>query len=121
MNRMADEVLFPLLKDALRLRVTASGDPFGSAHFQYILSHLDRASNPRLRLNLQTNGILLTPKLWERLRLEGRVEQLIVSVDAAEPETYEQVRRGGSFTTLMENLTFMGRDATQAAYRHPPA
>ena len=43
LNRMADAVLFPLLASAERLRVTAGGDPFGSAHFRYILRHLDRA------------------------------------------------------------------------------
>ena len=107
MNAMADAVLFPLFRDARRLRVTASGDPFGSAQFQYVLRNLDRAEDPDLVLDLQTNGVLLTPKLWERLRLEGRVDQLIVSVDAAEAETYAQVRRGGDFEVLMENLGFM--------------
>jgi MoaA/NifB/PqqE/SkfB family radical SAM enzyme len=107
LNRMADTVLLPLLSNARRLRVTSGGDPFGSAHFQYVLRHLDRSSNPDLRLDLQTNGILLTPRLWERLKLEGRVDQLIVSVDAAEPDTYATVRRGGHFGTLLGNLAFM--------------
>ena len=107
LNRMADAVLFPLLASAERLRVTAGGDPFGSAHFQYVLRHLDRASNPALRLDLQTNGILLTPRLWETLKLEGKVDQLIVSLDAAAPETYEVVRRGGRFDALLANLAFM--------------
>ena len=107
LNRVADTVLFPLLSNADRLRVTSGGDPFGSAHFQYVLRHLDRASNPGLRLELQTNGILLTPRLWERLKLEGRVDQLIVSVDAAEPNTYAVVRRGGRFEILLDNLAFI--------------
>ena len=107
LNRIADAVLFPLLASAERLRVTAGGDPFGSAHFQYVLRHLDRASNPALRLDLQTNGILLTPRLWETLKLEGKVDQLIVSLDAAAPETYEVVRRGGRFDALLANLAFM--------------
>jgi MoaA/NifB/PqqE/SkfB family radical SAM enzyme len=107
LNRMADAVLFPLLSNADCLRVTSGGDPFGSAHFQYVLRHLDRASNPDLRLELQTNGILLTPRLWGRLKLEGRVDQLIVSVDAAEADTYAVVRRGGRFEILLGNLAFM--------------
>lgn len=86
--------------------MTASGDPFGSAHFQYVLRHLDRAGNPRLRVDLQTNGLLLTPRLWGALNLEGRVDQLLVSADAARPETYAVLRRGGDFAVLGRNLAF---------------
>lgn len=106
LNRMADEVLFPLMRHAERLRVTASGDPFGSAHFQYVLRHLDRAENPELKLDLQTNGVLLTPALWERLGLEGRVRRLMVSADAAEAGTYAILRRGGRWEDLRRNLDF---------------
>ena len=107
LNHMADTVLFPLLADAERLRLTGSGDPFGSAHFQYVLRNLHRASNAGLRLDLQTNGLLLTSRLWDKLRLEGKVDWLIVSADAAEPETYAAVRRGGSFAALLANLGFV--------------
>lgn len=108
LNALADRVILPLLAGADRVRVTASGDPFGSAHFQYVLRNLGRVANPRLRLDLQTNGLLLTPRLWEALGLEGRVDQLLVSADAARPETYAQVR-GGRFETLLENLGFFAR------------
>ena len=37
---MADEVLLPLARDALRVRVTSSGDPFGSGHFRYVMKEL---------------------------------------------------------------------------------
>lgn len=107
LNRMAERVLFPLLANAVRVRVTASGDPFGSAHFQYVLRHLDRAQNPRLRVDLQTNGLLLTPRLWDQLGLDGRVDQLLVSVDAATAATYAEVRRGGHFATLLGALGFI--------------
>ncbi|SIO25081.1 Iron-sulfur cluster-binding domain-containing protein [Rhodovulum sp. ES.010] len=106
MNKMADEVLFPLMRGADRLRVTASGDPFGSAHFQYVLRHLDRAHAPHLKLDLQTNGVLLTPALWERLKLEGKVGMLLVSADAARAETYAVLRRGGRWDDLRRNLDF---------------
>ena len=99
LNAMADNVIFPLLGQARKVRVTASGDPFGSAHFQYVLRNLGRSNNPKLRLDLQTNGLLLTPKLWETLKLEGKVDQLLVSSDAAEAETYAELRRGGVFST----------------------
>jgi MoaA/NifB/PqqE/SkfB family radical SAM enzyme len=108
MNALADRTIFPMLATADRVRITASGDPFGSAHFQYVLRNLDQSRNPRLKVDLQTNGLLLTPALWERLKLAGRVGQLLVSVDAARAETYRVVRRPGSFEVLEQNLIFFG-------------
>lgn len=107
LNALVERNVFPMLKQAERVRITSSGDAFGSAHFQYVLRNLATVGNDALRLDLQTNGLLLTPVLWERLKLEGRVDQLIVSVDAARPETYAIVRRGGNFRTLLKALEFM--------------
>ena len=107
LNRLADETVFPLLADAKRLRLTGSGDPFGSAHFQYVLKNLHKAGNDAIRLVLQTNGLLLTERLWQGLALEGRVDAIIVSADAAKAQTYAQVRRGGDFARLLRNLDFV--------------
>lgn len=107
LNRMADEVVLPLARDARAVRVTASGDPFGSRHFRHILKGLTRADYPRLKLEIQTNGVLFTPAAWEAFDLSGRVSLVAVSLDASEPETYAVVRRGGSFRRLMQNLDFL--------------
>ncbi len=109
LNELADRVLFPLLAGADRVRITASGDPFGSAHFQYVIRNIDRTGNPGLQIDLQTNGLLLTERLWSDLALDGRVGVLIVSIDAARSETYARVRRPGRFEVLTSNLAFFGR------------
>ncbi len=107
LNRMADAVLLPLARDARAVRVTSSGDPFGSRHFRHLLRGLTRAGYPRLKLEIQTNGVLFTPAAWDEFDLAGRVALVAVSLDAAEPETYAVVRRGGSFRRLMANLAFL--------------
>jgi radical SAM protein with 4Fe4S-binding SPASM domain len=56
-----------------------------------------------LDLSLITNGLLLTPERSQAL-LEAGLTRLMVSVDAARPETYARVRPGGSWETLWENL-----------------
>lgn len=107
LNALADRVLFPLMGRARRVRLTGSGDPFGSAHFQYVLRRLRDIENPNLKIDLQTNGVLLTPALWDRLGLEGRVDQMLVSADAATPETYAELRRGATFDQLLRALDFI--------------
>lgn len=104
LNALADRVLLPLMRQARRVRLTGSGDPFGSAHFQYVLRRLRDLDNPRLKVDLQTNGVLVTAALWERLGLDGLVDQVLVSADAATPETYAVLRRGATFEQLLRGL-----------------
>ncbi len=62
-----------------------------------------------MRIYLLTNGTLFDEKGW--LRLQGIQHARIwlnVSLDAG-PNTYEKLRRGGIFETLLENLTFIGQ------------
>ena len=106
LNAMADRVLMPLLEHARTVHVTGSGDPFGSAHFRYVLRQIGRRRPPRLRLELQTNGLLLAQS-WAELALDGLVHTLSISIDATRPETYARVRRGGRFERLLDNLAFV--------------
>lgn len=107
LNRLADAVLIPMLKNTRRLHVTSSGDPFGSIHFRYLLKCLNTMDFPDLRVDLQTNGVLFDEDAWEKLELEGLVESAFISIDAAREPTYAVLRRGGSFSRLMSNLLFI--------------
>lgn len=109
LNELAEEVIFPLLRDARQVKVTGSGDPLASAHFRYVLRRLADGVAPGARVQLQTNGVLLTPRAWQELGLDGLVEEVWVSIDAATPTTYDIVRRGGDFARLLANLAFLGR------------
>lgn len=108
LKTIADEVLLPLLRDTHIVKVTGSGDPFGSHHFRYILKKLDRNVFPDLRLEIQTNGQLLDKKAWDNLGLDGMVDSIWISIDAAHETTYQKLRAGGSFGRLLDNLAFVG-------------
>ena len=118
LNRLFETTMAPLLQDAAFVHVTGTGDGFGSAHFRYVLKRLNRAEFPRLRLMLQTNGVLFDRKAWEELELEGLVHGALVSIDAARGATYAIVRRGGSFDRLLENLAFIGELRRAERIRH---
>jgi pyruvate-formate lyase-activating enzyme len=107
LNEFAETVILPLARNAERVRLTGSGDPFGSSHFRYVIKRLDRESFPRLRLDLQTNGVLFDEAAWRELDLDGRLDKVMVSIDAATEATYDIVRRGGSFGRLLDNLAFL--------------
>ena len=63
-------------------------------------------SKTKCVLNLTTNGIFLTPEKTDKL-LEIGIDIIDVSIDALTKKTYEKIRKGGSFETLMFNLFYL--------------
>lgn len=106
MNMVAERAILPLVKTTRRLHITGSGDPFASQHFRYIIKHVTSDDSSDLKISIQTNGLLLEAS-WDDLGLEGYVDRIAVSIDAARPETYGILRRGGRFESLLENLEFL--------------
>ena len=109
LDQIFEGSLLKLVAGARSIKVTGSGDPFGSRHFRSVLRRLTAAGPPQRRLQLHTNGQLCNERAWNELGLWGHVDKVWVSVDAAEPATYSELRRGGTFETLLENLAFLGR------------
>jgi len=82
------------------------GDPFSSPHTR---KWLDEGISIAEKITIWTNGILLTRDRWSRLAPETRkaIQSIEVSIDAAEPDTYHEVRAGGDWDILMENMAFI--------------
>jgi hypothetical protein len=97
----------PLLRGAKSVYITGSGDPFASNHFRRVIKRLNRKEFGHLRFDLHTNAQLFDARAWHELDLSGRVHGVQISIDAADPETYAVVRRGGTFQNLRKNLTFI--------------
>lgn len=86
------------------LYAMGGGDPLSSQLFWELLEALTETRYPLLKLHLHTNGLLLTPDCWNRLRHHThRITELQVSIDASHPDTYRQLR-GGDLSTLISNL-----------------
>lgn len=106
-ERIQQNLLGEHLASVRRLIITGSGDPFASRLFLGFLRGFDPASQPRLRIQISTNGVLLTPEMWASICHEA-IDMIDVSIDAATPQTYA-LNRGGDFARLVENLHFMGK------------
>lgn len=95
-NKPAEEVL---------INITGSGDPFASRLYREFLFNIDGEQYPNLRIGLQTNGVLMTPKYWNRIeRIHKNINHIIISFDAATKKVYDQVRLGGNWELLNENI-----------------
>ncbi|HYK21011.1 MAG TPA: SPASM domain-containing protein [Pyrinomonadaceae bacterium] len=97
------------LQDAEELIITGYGDAFASRLYRKLLQTIDAKDFPNLVLTLMTNGLMFTPSIWDSLwKIHPAIKTLLISIDAATPETYA-INRGGSFPKLMQNLEFAGQ------------
>jgi sulfatase maturation enzyme AslB (radical SAM superfamily) len=104
-----ERVILPLLRKVKgQSYISGGGEAFSSKHFRSILAALNRDDYPGLYVYLITNGLLLSQQRWsEYPNLPEMIDILSVSIDAARPETYENLRRPGKWPVLMRNLEVM--------------
>ena len=91
------------------IHVTGSGDPFASKIYREMLQEIDGELFPNLEVNLQTNGVMFTPRNWERIgKIHNNLKNCAISFDAGTKETYEtKTRIGGNWDLLLENCKFL--------------
>ena len=107
-NEVIESLFAKDLTDGCTISITGSGDPFASKIFRDFLLEFDGTKYPNVKIDLQTNGIMFTPKIWEQMyRIHDNINLVMVSFDAALPSTYEVVRRGGDWDLLVENTKFI--------------
>lgn len=84
-----------------RVVVQGTGEPLMDRHF---FTRVRMARDMGFKqVGTTSNGLLLTPRNCDRLYLAG-LTHLTISVDSPEARTYEAIRCGGCFATLMRNL-----------------
>lgn len=95
------------LKDVKRVVISCMGEPLASKLYIGFLQNYDPVSFPEMRIQIVTNGLLLTPEMWNALSsCHSAIVNVCISVDAATGKTY-QMNRGGDFNALMKNLEFI--------------
>jgi len=88
--------LAPYLGEVQSIDFTGSGEPLLNPH---LFDWLTEAGNHGCQTGFLTNGLLLDNGAIRRL-LEAAPEWIGFSVDAAEKELYERIRRGSDFATV---------------------
>lgn len=93
--------------------ITGSGDAIGSHLFRTFLTSIDGVLYPNMRINILTNGVMLTEKVINQLhRIHKNINDITISVDAATSSTYNIVRKGGNFDQLKENIEYLNQCPT---------
>jgi len=95
------------------VRITGTGEPFLMPGLTDLLVY--GCGEKNVRIGVITNGSLLAPDVSSRL-IDAGMEVIECSVDAADAQTYERIRKGLQFKTVLDNIEYMVsyRDKTGA-------
>jgi len=91
------------------MRLSGYGDPFAAPGYREFLASIRPEEFPALRsLALHSNGLLFDEAGFTALGwLREKLDEVEISVDAADGPTYALNRRGGDFERLLANLEFI--------------
>jgi MoaA/NifB/PqqE/SkfB family radical SAM enzyme len=101
-----------------RFNISGSGEAFISRVFTDFLFNFDGQEYPNMDVNIQSNGVLFTKANWEKMeKIHGNINEVLISLDASDPETYKKIRVNGSFEKLLANLEFLSSLRAQGKIR----
>lgn len=91
------------------ISLSGYGDPFYSTALFEWMCNFDSKKYPKMDVvNIHTNGMLWNEHNWEKMKnIHPYVKSAEISIDAATPETYHVVRKGGKWDLLIKNLKFI--------------
>lgn len=102
-----NEIIGPLLDKAEVISLSGHGDPFASPYMMRLLQNL-RPQSPSTIVQIETNGVLFTPKNWQKIaHLATSTINVIITVNSFDEFTYNHLSRGGNYAQLMKNLEFV--------------
>ncbi len=103
-KQVTEKIMKEYLPNCRFLILAGDGEVFASPAYRSI--YQSQECNPDY-IRILSNGTLFTPENWRSFSAgkQGKI-MLTVSVDAAGKETYEKIRKNGSFESLKKNMEF---------------
>jgi MoaA/NifB/PqqE/SkfB family radical SAM enzyme len=93
-----------LFDHPIHVILSGNGDPLASTIIRPLIKKYKPKSNQTFKLF--TNGLLIKKQLTDSHMLNN-ITEFSISVDAGSQPVYEDVRRGGSWSVLLENFDYL--------------
>jgi len=85
-----------------RVELQCNAEPLLNPYIDKIIKKI-KEENENIFLSMVTNGTLLNRKIASSLLKEG-MNKISISVDAAEKELFEDIRKGANYETVINNI-----------------
>lgn len=107
-------VIKGLLPKAMLFDLTGIGEPLMNSDFLKMLGYL---KEKKVSVTFADNFTMMRPDVARRII--PMVDQIFVSFDGATKETYERIRKGAKFETVVENIKAFARMRNESGRKRP--
>ena len=97
------------------LKMMGDGEVFSIPESRDFLFNFDTEAHPNVDFHIISNGTLITPSLWERIK-HLNISKVFISMDAACKETYEKIRVNGRWDKLIANIKHLLERKEEGAF-----
>ncbi|HAQ65654.1 MAG TPA: radical SAM protein [Bacteroidales bacterium] len=97
------------------LLVYFQGEPYLNPNFSQMVAY---ARKKRVFTATSTNGHYLTER-YARLTVESGLDELIISLDGTDQDTYSRYRRGGDLNKVLDGIKTLVRVRKELGVHHP--
>jgi MoaA/NifB/PqqE/SkfB family radical SAM enzyme len=116
---ISDRTIAPAMGTAKRIMVNPSGEVFVSRPSRRLLERLAEPGYDHVIVDIITNGSVCDKAEWDKFsHLYRRLGIIRVSLDAARKETFERLRRGACYETVIGNLNNLRRMREENLFQH---
>lgn len=106
LNSLIDSHFLPLLKDTKLIKMLTSGELFASRHARTLVKSITK-NYPNIKYNIVSNGILFDKHNCTELGLNGKLNQVTISVHSSSKATYNKLVRNGDYDRLWKNIHWL--------------
>ncbi|MDD1778239.1 MAG: radical SAM protein, partial [Candidatus Helarchaeota archaeon] len=101
------ELLIPVIQHCFEIDLVGWGEPLIYPQFESILNILKNNSDPRAKISLTTNGVLL--KRWADRLLTSNINDFGISIHAATAQTHHDLMNLGieSFDEIIKGIRYL--------------
>lgn len=111
------ENILPYIPHFNMIDLGFSGEPFMNPKILVFLKKI-KFVNPDIYVQIITNGTLLSEKVIEEL-ISLKIDEVMISMDGATKETYEQIRKGSNFNLVRNNINLLNRKKQEFDVKKP--
>jgi wyosine [tRNA(Phe)-imidazoG37] synthetase (radical SAM superfamily) len=113
---ISDNLFCQATDQKIKLEVSGTGEVFASPLLMNFINSINPVMFPNLELDIGTNG-LMCEQNWHKLgAMQSAVKKITVSIDAAQPSTYQTIRRGGTWTEILQAMKFLQNKKHQQGF-----
>lgn len=109
--------LDPILPSLLQIMAFGLGEPFLNREYLAILRHA-RQMNPFVHVFTSSNGTHLSDETIQAIVAEGLITDLQISIDGANSETFESIRKNANYKTVKRTLHRVIAERNTRGNRH---